>query len=506
MQDLNENNSEVAVIAESSAGNELFPVFLKANQLSVLLIGGGNVALEKLQALLFNSPGSQVTVVADRFSEEFVAFAEQRPGVELVEDRFHERYLDGQQLVISAVNSLETSAEIREKTADKGILYNAADKPELCDFYLGSVVSRGNLKIGISTNGKSPTMAKRLKEVLQEELPHELDQSLENLHRLRSHLKGDFREKVQELNKVTAVLNRKKNQPWYQFSFRRVLGYAGGVLAIMLAGHLLFTLVPLSSIWSTASEMVGSLDVTFLYFMLGGFIAQMIDGALGMAYGVSASTFLLSCGISPAVASMSVHTSEIFTSGVSGFLHLRFGNVNNKLFRTILIPGVVGAIVGAYILTEFENYNDYIRPAVGLYTLILGVIIVWKVVRKRVNRKKVKHVGWLATAGGFLDAIGGGGWGPVVSSTLIARGKNPRIIIGSVNLAEFFVSLASSFTFFTLIGGQHWQVYTGLILGGVCAAPIAAYLSSRLNVKAMMLMVGIIVIIVSLRIIIMTFI
>lgn len=485
--------------------NELFPVFLKANQLAVLLIGGSVVALEKLQAVLGNSPQARVTVVAEYFSDDFLAFAEIHPGVILIEDTFQERYLDGQQLIISAINSEKLSAEIREKAVEYGILFNAADKPELCDFYLGSVVTKGNLKIGISTNGKSPTLAKRLREVLQEDLPGELNESLENLHRLRTHLKGDFRQKVQELNRVTEVLHRRKTQPWYLFSFRKLLAYVGGVLAIMLAGHVLFTLVPLETIWSSTGEMVASLNTDFLYFMLGGFIAQMIDGALGMAYGVSATTFLLSFGISPAVASMSVHTSEIFTSGVSGFLHLRFGNVNNKLFRTMLIPGVVGSILGAYILTEFEDYNSYIKPIVGCYTLILGIIIVYKVVRKRINRRKVKHVGWLATAGGFLDAIGGGGWGPVVSSTLIARGKNPRIIIGSVNLAEFFVSLASSFTFFTLIGGSHWQIFTGLILGGVCAAPIAAYLSRKLNVKAMMLMVGIVVIIVSLRIIILTF-
>lgn len=485
--------------------NELFPVFLKANQLRVLVIGGGHVALEKLQALLANSPEANVTVVAEQLSDTLIAFAAEQSTVTLVEKRFYEELLDGQQLVIAAVNNVETAAAIRESAKAKGILFNAADKPELCDFYLGSVVTKGNLKIGISTNGKSPTVAKRLKDMLQEDLPAELDESLENLHRLRNHLKGDFRKKVERLNAVTATLARKKEQPWYLFSYRKLLAYVAGVIAMLLAGHLLFTLIPLETIWSSASDAVASLDERFLLYMLGGFIAQMIDGALGMAYGVSATTFLLSTGVSPAVASMSVHTSEIFTSGVSGFLHLRFGNVNNKLFRTIVIPGVIGAVIGAYVLSEFEDYNAYIKPIVSVYTLILGAVIIHKVVRRRINRKKVKHAGWLATAGGFLDSIGGGGWGPVVSSTLIARGKNPRIIIGSVNLAEFFVSLASSFTFFTLIGSAHWQVYVGLILGGVCAAPIAAYLSRKLNVKAMMLLVGIIVIIVSLRSIIFTF-
>jgi len=288
------------------------------------------------------------------------------------------------------------------------------------------------------------------------------------------------------------------------FSFKKLIGYVASILGIMLAGHLLFSIFPLSEIWQQANNAFATLDMQFVYYMLGGFIAQMIDGALGMAYGVSASTFLMSFGVSPAVASMSVHTSEIFTSGVSGFMHLRFGNVHTKLFKSILIPGVIGAILGAYILSEFENYNAIIKPLVGVYTLILGIIIIRKVIKKSNKRKNIKKVGWLALTGGFLDSIGGGGWGPVVSSTLIASGKNPRLIIGSVNLAEFFISLASSFTFFTIIGGSNWQPILGLILGGVCAAPIAAHLSKKLNVKAMMILVGIVIIIVSLRIIILT--
>jgi uncharacterized membrane protein YfcA len=291
-----------------------------------------------------------------------------------------------------------------------------------------------------------------------------------------------------------------KSKPWYEFSVKRVFINLFTVLGLMIAGHIVFTLLPPEEIWNSFNSLLNELDETFLYFMLGGFIAQLIDGALGMAYGVSATTFLLSFGVTPAVASMSVHASEIVTSGVSGIMHLRFGNVNNRLFKNIVVPGLIGAIVGAYLLAEFENYSSYIKPIVSTYTLFLGALIIFKVVRKKQVRKKVKRVGWLATLGGFLDSIGGGGWGPVVSSTLIARGKNPRIIVGSVNLAEFFVSLASSFTFFTILGSSTaWQPILGLILGGVCAAPIAAYLTSRLNIKAMMLFVGIVVIIVSLR-------
>lgn len=485
--------------------NELFPVFLKLNQLSILIVGGGNVALEKLTAIHGNSPESRITMVALNFIEAIKNFAQKYSTIELIEDEYNAQYLLQNQLAISAVNDLDLSAEIGNDAEAKGILYNAADKPELCDFYLGSIVQKGNLKIAISTNGKSPTLAKRIKGVLNEAIPEEIDLSLNQLEEIRTSLKNDFKEKVETLNQITKNFEIKPvKKEWFHFSFKRLFTYVFTVLGIMLAGHLIFTIIPLSSIWNSAANTFENLDTQFVYFMLGGFIAQMIDGALGMAYGVSATTFLLSFGVSPAVASMSVHTSEIFTSGVSGFLHLRFGNVNNKLFKTIVIPGVIGSILGAYVLTEFENYNAYIKPIVGTYTLTLGIIIIYKIIRKKNSRQKVKRAGWLASLGGFLDAVGGGGWGPVVSSTLIARGKNPRLVIGSVNLAEFFVSLASSFTFFTLLGSSHWQPTLGLILGGVCAAPIAAYLSKKINVKAMMILVGIIVIIVSLRIIILS--
>ncbi|HYG39620.1 MAG TPA: sulfite exporter TauE/SafE family protein, partial [Cytophagales bacterium] len=184
-------------------------------------------------------------------------------------------------------------------------------------------------------------------------------------------------------------------------------------------------------------------------------------------------------------------------------MHLKFKNVNSKLFKSLLFPGIVGAILGAYLLSNLSQYNDYIRPFVASYTLILGVIIIRKALNNRKQRPKVKRIGPLALVGGFFDSIGGGGWGPIVSSTLIADGRNPRYTIGSVNLTEFFVALSSSLTFTFFIGITHWQIIVGLLLGGVIAAPIAANISRKLPVKAMMIVVGIVVIIVSLRIIFM---
>lgn len=242
-----------------------------------------------------------------------------------------------------------------------------------------------------------------------------------------------------------------------------------------------------------------AIDSSILIYMAAGFIAQMIDGSLGMAYGVSATSFLMATGLSPAAASASVHASEIFTSGVSGLSHLTFGNVNKKLFRHLLLPGVIGAITGAYIVSSLEDYNYIIKPFVAAYTLYLGIRILSKVGAKMKKKRPIKRLGLLAGAGGFLDSIGGGGWGPIVSSTLIANGRSPVYTIGSVNLTEFFVSFASSLTFIFVMGFGHWQIILGLILGGVIAAPIAAFMVRKIPVKPMFIFVGTVIIIISLR-------
>ncbi|MDH5406809.1 MAG: sulfite exporter TauE/SafE family protein [Candidatus Aminicenantes bacterium] len=238
-------------------------------------------------------------------------------------------------------------------------------------------------------------------------------------------------------------------------------------------------------------------DLNIIVFIIVGFIAQMIDGALGMAYGVSSTSFLLSIGVPPAAASASVHTAEVFTTFVSGVSHLKFGNVDKKIFRKLLIPGIIGGVLGAYVLTAVPG--DKIKPFIGIYLLIMGLMILrkaFKVIKERRVETKLLPLG---AAGGFFDAIGGGGWGPIVTSTLMARGHSPRFSIGSVNLAEFFVTVAEAATFFTILGLVHWQVIVGLLIGGVIAAPLAAYICKRLPSRALMIIVGILITALSVR-------
>jgi uncharacterized membrane protein YfcA len=227
-----------------------------------------------------------------------------------------------------------------------------------------------------------------------------------------------------------------------------------------------------------------------------GLFAQIIDGALGMAYGITATTFLLSTGVSPAAASASVHMAEIFTTGFSGISHWRFGNVDKALFKRLLIPGMVGAVTGAWIITSVDG--NTIKPWISAYLIIMGLYVLSKAFRKIKQRKEApKHVAALALTGGFVDSVGGGGWGPVVTSTLIGTGQDPRTTIGSVNAAEFFLSLAGGISFAVLIGFTHWEVIAGLVVGGLFAAPFAAWLCKRLHARTLLIMVGTLITIIS---------
>jgi hypothetical protein len=236
----------------------------------------------------------------------------------------------------------------------------------------------------------------------------------------------------------------------------------------------------------------------FMLVILIGFGAQMIDGALGMGFGVISSSLLLITGVPPALASSSVHLSKVLTNGASGLSHWRFGNVDRTLLRRLLPAGVAGGVLGALLISALPH--GVAKPLVAVYLFLTGLVILWRALRQQEFEARPAPVSLLGlgAVGGFLDAIGGGGWGPVVTSTLLARGTPPRLAIGSGNTAEFFVALAIFVTFSSRLSlAEQGQIILGLIIGGVLAAPLAAYLSGRLPARTMMVAVGLLIIVLS---------
>jgi uncharacterized membrane protein YfcA len=269
------------------------------------------------------------------------------------------------------------------------------------------------------------------------------------------------------------------------------------ITAVIILLKLALLVFLICKVVAYSRESVGlAINQEFFIFIGVGFLAQLIDGTLGMAYGVSCSTLLLSFGVSPAVATASVHTAEVFTTGVSGLSHLFLGNVNKTLLLRIVVPGIIGAVAGAYLISKVLD-GDMIKPFISAYLLILGTVILVKSYQPLRHQERTPRIPLLGLAGGFLDAIGGGGWGPIVTSNLIVQGKTPKETIGTVNTAEFFIAFFSTGVFLFFVGIESWQVVAGLIVGGVLAAPIGAFVAKRINPRILMRLVGIIIVLIS---------
>ncbi len=235
-----------------------------------------------------------------------------------------------------------------------------------------------------------------------------------------------------------------------------------------------------------------------LLYVAVGFVAQMVDGAIGMAYGLMSSSVLLSMGIPPATASACVHAAETFTTAASGASHWKLGNVDFKLVRRLAIPGAIGGAIGAYVLSNIDG--NQIKPFVAAYLLLMGIYILSKALRASIEaRDPPERVAPLGFIGGFMDSIGGGGWGPIVTTSLIGQGTKPRYAIGSVSLSEFFVTLTISATFMLTIGLELFPIIVGLVIGGVIAAPFAALTIKHLPDKVLMIIVGVVIIMLSAR-------
>lgn len=237
----------------------------------------------------------------------------------------------------------------------------------------------------------------------------------------------------------------------------------------------------------------GSFDLaSLLPFIAVGFAAQLVDGALGMAFGVISNSLMVGVlGVPPALASQRVHVVECFTTATSGISHLLHGNIDKKLFFRLLVPGLIGGVTGAYVLSSIDA--AVIKPFVLLYLAGIGFYLLWRGLMYPPTGRRAKHVAPLGLLGGFLDAAGGGGWGPVVTSNLLIQGAEPRKVVGTVNSVEFFLTVAVSATFIFHLGIADLAGATlGFLIGGVAAAPLGAIAARKFPAKTMLVMVGIV--------------
>ena len=237
---------------------------------------------------------------------------------------------------------------------------------------------------------------------------------------------------------------------------------------------------------------LSALDWNALFLFIAiGFAAQMVDGALGMAFGVISNTLLLSIGVPPAAASAGVHAVETVTTAVSGISHTLHRNVDWKLFLRLMIPGVIGGVLGAYVLSNLDA--GIVKPFILVYLTAIGIYLVYRGLRYPPQERKPRVIMPLGLVGGFLDAAGGGGWGPIVTSNLLVQGASPRKTIGTVNTAEFFLTVTISATFITQLGWEALTLATaGLLIGGILAAPFGAMVAKRVNAKYLLLFVGVV--------------
>ncbi|MBU8881737.1 TSUP family transporter [Kaistella sp. DKR-2] len=425
---------------ESKIHNKSLSVFLNLENLKVLIVGGGTEALESLQLLIESFPKTEISLIFETVSEEIKNFSEKQENIRVHERRFFEDDFYNAHIAIITDCGVSFYTEIIDIVQKKNVLISIANKPELSDFQLESFISK--------TNG-----------------PLQDDQKL----------KWQYSKEAKKYRRLVIYLS---------------LGFAAFFLGIAFDKYFSY---------AQAKDFVFEIPKEFYWMLAIGFFAQMVDGALGMGYGLTSSTLMLGMGVKLPSISGSIHTAEMFSSAMSGYSHYKYGNVNKKMLLYLAVPGIIGAVAGSLLLIYLGNeYEDLAKGLMATYTLLMGYRITRLAFRKTVIKKKT-NMGRLGFLGGMMDAFGGGGWGPIVTSTLLSKGRKTNYVIGTVSMSEFFVTLAAAIVFFSSLGVSNIEIISGLIIGGVLAAPIAARLAGKMPRKTALIFVAALLIISSAR-------
>ena len=425
---------------ESKIHNKSLSVFLNLENLKVLIVGGGNQALKNLNLLVESFPNTQINLVCENISQKIKDFAKNYENIRLHERRFFEDDFYNSHIALITDLGVDFYTEIIDIVQKKNILISIANKPELSDFQLESFISDKN------------------------KLPPEEQKS-----------KWQYSKDAKKYRRLVIYLS---------------LSFAAFFLGIAFDQYFSY---------AQAKDFVYEIPKEFYWMLAIGFFAQMVDGALGMGYGLTSSTLMLGMGIKLPSISGSIHTAEMFSSAMSGYSHYKYGNVNKRMLLYLAVPGIIGAVCGSLLLIYLGNeYENLAKGLMATYTLLMGYRITRLAFKKIVVKQKT-HIGRLGFLGGMMDAFGGGGWGPIVTSTLLSKGRKTNYVIGTVSMAEFFVTLAAAIVFFSSLGVSNIEIILGLIIGGVLAAPFAARLAGKMPRKTALILVAFLLIVSSAR-------
>ena len=425
---------------ESKIHNKSLSVFLNLENLKVLIVGGGTEALESLKIIINSFPNTNIHLIFESVSDEIKYFAQGKDTIKIQERRFFEDDFYNSHIALITDCGIGFYTEIIDIVQKKNILISIENKPELSDFQLESFISDKN------------------------KLPAEEQKS-----------KWQYSKDAQKYRRLVIYLS---------------LAFAAFFLGIAFDKYFSFIQV---------KDFVHEIPKEFYWMLAIGFFAQMVDGALGMGYGLTSSTLMLGMGIKLPSISGSIHTAEMFSSAMSGYSHYKYGTVNKKMLLYLAVPGVIGAVSGSLLLIYLGNeYENLAKGLMATYTLIMGYRIT-RLAFKKIMVKQKTHIGRLGFFGGMMDAFGGGGWGPIVTSTLLSKGRKTNYVIGTVSMAEFFVTLSAAIVFFSSLGVSNIEIILGLIIGGVLAAPFAARLAGKMPRKTALILVALLLIVSSAR-------
>lgn len=494
--------------------NNMHPLFLNLERIPVLLVGNDDLIFSAVKQICLNSIHCKIKIFDEEISEEIIKFSAENPNIKLFHRKMEEGDLLDFALLIISTENHEYEEQLIHFNQNKNILINVIGKPQISDFSLVSVIKKENIKLGISSNDYSPELQKRINKIIEHSIPSDIEEFIDKLKFAYKNPLMNREDELKSLDTITAdYLDEKQKHPLADSEFenlekitkavrRRSNIYLGIIGVMVLIGVLSYILFEFQ-LFPDINAFLNADNHIFYKMLAVGFVAELVVGSTGMGYGIICTTILLMLNIAPPIISASIHSAETFTSAAGSISHFRLKNVNMKLVKALAIPAIIGAIIGALSLTYFgEHYAHIVKPLISCYTLYLGINILRNAFK---NNKKKNHtqksgrsIRILGLAGGFIDSFTGGGWGPMVTGSLLKDGRTPRYVIGSSTLSKFILTITSAITFVLTIGIQHWNIILGLLIGGIVTAPFAAMLTSRIPIKKMFVVIGILIIVLSL--------